>query len=185
MSFVIEGDVLVLRERVDGVVEETHLRRAPERKHMLTERGFQYATVEVSPAGEPVVYRFGGALSMDGAPTYFPAVDERAAAVAAQACADARGLSSYEALPCKMALEIALAGVGQSVREAEAANPAQTITRDMKLSLAAELDEELEDACASATLSHELDPEADLGGDIANAVARACVAASVDYFATL
>lgn len=42
MSFVLEGDVLVLRERVEGVVEETHLRRAPEKGHLLTERGFHW-----------------------------------------------------------------------------------------------------------------------------------------------
>jgi uncharacterized membrane protein YphA (DoxX/SURF4 family) len=42
MSFEVEDDMLVLRERVDGAVQETLLRRAPEQKHLLTERGFHW-----------------------------------------------------------------------------------------------------------------------------------------------
>lgn len=42
LSFTIEDDVLLLREHIDGVVEETRLRRAPERGHLLTERGFHW-----------------------------------------------------------------------------------------------------------------------------------------------
>jgi hypothetical protein len=145
----------------------------------LVHSGYQYGSVEMTPAGDARVYRQPIVVMMDhnAARYVFPGIDTRAHSAVVEACTTVRSMAIYDSQECAVSLEVTFSEFITQLRDSHMA-----LTAPQRTQLRSEIGEEFEDPCASIYT----DSPEDIGNVKApKSGADACTAYAVNFVANL